>query len=276
MNLKNNWIYCTLMLLILLSVFILYHFLLKNEAIRITDESLIRQTTSFLAVSTIKTTLAIIEGSSVGGEVSAVILSADSNIEIGDIVQAPYDFIDFIWKILLLGIIILTVLKMLFLTGLGDTGIYLLGAGILLKILSISLKLKSLHLHKLSRNLIVLGSLLSLFVPVLLVFSYHSSEFFVEKFEKNMSLEITELESDWTQFRQEITLKDFKGSLQNSFAFIKRTYRKMIVIMLEYVGIILLKFIFFPIIFGVLIYQLAKHFFSGLIASMYSYNQVKR
>lgn len=62
----------------------------------------------FLALSGIKTGLAVIEGS----EVNVGILGTGASIEAGDIVKAVYDFVDWLWRTAIIGGVMLGILKM--------------------------------------------------------------------------------------------------------------------------------------------------------------------
>lgn len=61
----------------------------------------------FLILSTIKSGLAVLEGSGIG---------VGFNLEIGDIVQSIYDYVDIAWKTALAGSTILLLMRLLFLT----------------------------------------------------------------------------------------------------------------------------------------------------------------
>src|SRR5690606_1574767 len=69
-----------------------YH-VLNDYAIDRTANALERDQIAFLLVSSLKATLALIEGSSVG---------VGFDLEVGDIVQPAYDYVDFFWRIFLL------------------------------------------------------------------------------------------------------------------------------------------------------------------------------
>ena len=78
---------------------------------------------TFILVSGLKAGLAVIEGSTV----EAVFI----DIEIGDIVQPSYDFVDQIWKFLFYGLLILSTYEFILEFGLLSFGIRMMGIGFL-------------------------------------------------------------------------------------------------------------------------------------------------
>jgi len=88
---------------VLLGIFLLLlilYVLLKGPSLDLTRYTLERQSGSFLLVSTLKSSLAMIEGSDIG---------IGFRLEVGDIVQSTYDLVDFTWKMLLYGILLISV-----------------------------------------------------------------------------------------------------------------------------------------------------------------------
>lgn len=89
-----------------------------NYNVTYLDTSFEKSIKGFMILSTIKSGLAVIEGSGVG---------VGFNLEIGDIVQSLYDYIDIAWKAALAGCSLLFAMKILLQT-LSATGHFVLGA----------------------------------------------------------------------------------------------------------------------------------------------------
>ena len=91
-----------LILLAVFAVLVVMYMFIKSPSLDLTKFTLERQSKSFLLVSTLKSSLAMIEGSDVG---------FGFRLEVGDIVQSTYDLVDFTWKMLLYGILLITFSK---------------------------------------------------------------------------------------------------------------------------------------------------------------------
>lgn len=87
------------------------------------DASLARNGTSFAALSGLKGVLAVIEGSSVG---------VGFQLELGDLVQPAYDYLDLVWRAFLAALALLGFFELLFETGILELGLSALGGGLLL------------------------------------------------------------------------------------------------------------------------------------------------
>ncbi len=87
------------------------------------DGSLERNTVTFLSLSGIKALLATIEGSTVG---------VGFELQLGDLIQPAYDYVDFVWRAFLYALALLGFYKLLIETGILALGFPLLGIGLLL------------------------------------------------------------------------------------------------------------------------------------------------
>jgi len=97
----------------------LYDALNQNTGALI-DDALEENQITFLGLSAIKASMALIEGSSVG---------LGFKLEVGDIIQPAYDYVDFFWRIFLYAFLIMGFYKILLDTGLLSLGIALVGIG---------------------------------------------------------------------------------------------------------------------------------------------------
>ena len=121
---RRKTVHRALFLLLIFGVLLGIYWLLKSPALDTTKFTLERQSASFLLVSTLKSSLAMIEGSDVG---------IGFRFEVGDIVQSTYDLVDFTWKMLLYGILLITFSKIFFESNVINIGLYILGLGFFLR-----------------------------------------------------------------------------------------------------------------------------------------------
>lgn len=250
----------------------LFYFFILEKAVKISDKNLLKQTTTFIIVSTLKSSLSVIEGSTVGGGFSAII-SAETNIQAGDIVQALYDFVDFVWRILLYGILIITFFKMLFMANFTDIGIYILAVGFIFYCISfMKIKLEKSFLL-IGKKLIIIGLILSLFIPVTLFISFSSCELFSKNIEKSINIQIEEITEKWTEIKDNLLSKGIKKSFSSTLKGIKELFKKTLFILIEYTSLIILKFILFPIFIGFVVYKFTKfvllYFFGSISATKF-------
>jgi len=96
---------------------------LSNAAHGLVDECIVRDFKTFAGMSGIKGGLAVLEGSSVG---------VGFELEIGDLAQPLYDYVDFFWKALLYALVVLGFYKLLIEAGLLTVGLKIVGIGLLL------------------------------------------------------------------------------------------------------------------------------------------------
>ncbi len=87
------------------------------------DASLARNGASFAALSGLKGGLAVIEGSSVG---------VGFQLELGDLVQPAYDYLDLVWRAFLAALALLGLFALILETGVLELGLSLLGLGLFL------------------------------------------------------------------------------------------------------------------------------------------------
>lgn len=129
---------------------------LNQEAEGLLDDSLDKNLTTFVSLSGIKAVVALLEGSSVG---------VGFDLEVGDLVQPAYDYLDFVWKIFLYALMALSFYKLLMETGLLGTGFTLVGVGLLLAgIASVRPEFR-----RWARFIVIFGILLAYIIPAALI-----------------------------------------------------------------------------------------------------------
>lgn len=126
------------------------------------DEALDKNQTAFLLISGVKAGLAVVEASTVGVGV---------NIQVGDIVQSVYDYVDFIWKMFLYALLLMGLYKLLLSTGMLSMGIPILGVSLCLWGLATILMggQQGRILRDMSRLLLVVGLSLLYVLPLALI-----------------------------------------------------------------------------------------------------------
>src|SRR4029077_16580025 len=85
------------------------------------DDSPQRDKKPFFVITGIKTALAVVEGSEVG---------VGFELKIGDVVQAPYDTVNFFWEMFLYAFLILGSYRLLLETGMLALGLAVMGIGV--------------------------------------------------------------------------------------------------------------------------------------------------
>lgn len=99
-----------------------FDFILELAGQRV-GESLERNSVTFLSLSGIKAVMASIEGSTVG---------VGFHLQIGDLIQPAYDYVDFVWHAFLYALGVLGLYRLVMETGILEIGFPLLGIGLLL------------------------------------------------------------------------------------------------------------------------------------------------
>jgi hypothetical protein len=126
---------------------------LNKTTIEVLDETLATDLKTFLIISAVKSGMALIEGTRVG---------VGFDVEVGDVIQPAYDYIDFIWEVFLYALVVLGFYKILMETGFLSIGIPIPGAGL------ITLGLSHLGAYSririLARRMVLVGILLSYLV----------------------------------------------------------------------------------------------------------------
>jgi len=222
---------------------------LKPPTLELIEKSLARQSTSFLLVSTLKSSLSMVEGSTIG---------VGLHLEIGDIVQSTYDLVDFTWKILLYGMLIGTFCKIIVESGIIDLGTALLLAGFLLMIAGLLASRYREKLHSSGKRVVLIGLIISFFVPITTIISFHSCDFFVRHIERDLDGQLNHILSDWESFKKDVSLKKVKESIRSAGAFLKELSLKLTRILIEYTCLIIIKYFFFPIIIACGFYVVLK------------------
>ncbi len=231
------------------------------------DDNLARDMKTFLSVSAVKAGMAMLEGSTVDVGVGVGV-----QFEAGDAVQPIYDYIDFVWKMLLYALMVLGFYKVLLETGLLALGIKAFGAGLALWGVGQTLPRRGRNIRRWGRGLLLLGLLTTYAVPAALLGTQYLSDRYVERLKSKYYAHILEFQVEFEQFRgKTVALKDKVSVLrpgksldeiQTSFAALTDSLaassRASVMAFLYYVLLLVFELLFLPLLSAFLLYKLAK------------------
>ncbi|MDK1020698.1 MAG: hypothetical protein QGD90_03575 [Candidatus Hydrogenedentes bacterium] len=233
---------------------------LNDHAIALLDDTLERDMATFLLITAVKASLAMIEGSSVG---------VGFELQVGDIVQPAYDYVDFFWRAFLYAFMVLGFYKLLLETELLFLGIVLIGIGFVLSGVALAATVPRLDLRLWSRRCILLGILVAYVAPLSLlltdVLSQRYTTSLKDKHYDAINAFNVQLERSAIEFLQ---LKEKISILQPSRSFdeiqsgmlrivnrIGEAFRLSLLAFLYYVLIILFELLVFPLLSAVILYK---------------------
>lgn len=238
-------------LLVIFILLLIFYSMLKGPSLDLTKFTLERQSGSFLLVSTLKSSLAMIEGSDIG---------IGFRLEVGDLVQSTYDLVDFTWKILLYGILLITFSKIFHESNIVDMGMYIMGIGFVVRIVSLFVYSYRQKMVSIGSGIIVAGLIASFYIPVSTVVSYRACEYFVDHIEKDLTEQLEEVTKDWEAFREDLSLREFSASVRSSAVFVKHLFLKLTRILIAFTCLIIIRYLLFPIIVAYGFFILSKLF----------------
>ncbi|MFW6303429.1 MAG: hypothetical protein ACOC2L_02295 [Candidatus Sumerlaeota bacterium] len=186
---------------------------LNGRGNELVDEALKKNGQAFLIVSGIKATLALIEGSSIG---------VGFDLEVGDLAQPTYDYVDFIWKMFLWATTILLAYKVLIESGILDIGLQLAGIGLLLMLPALAWPEKWRGVARWARRLVIGGLFMAFIVPMALIISDALSGHYTGPLRENQMaamersrMEFLQVKSTFMAIRDDIELRSPGQSLEN-------------------------------------------------------------
>jgi len=237
-----------------------YYTAINDHAIALLDETLERDMVTFLLITGVKASLAMIEGSSVG---------VGFELQVGDIVQPAYDYVDFFWKAFLYAFMVLGFYKLLLDTGLLLLGIVLIGIGFVLSGIGLAATVPKMDLRLWGRRCVLLGILVAYVAPISLLLTDLLSQRYTtslkDKHYNTINAFNLQLEGSAFEFLQ---LKEKISILQPSRSFdeiqsgmlrivsrVSEAFRLSLLAFLYYVLIILFELLFFPLLSAVILYK---------------------
>jgi len=238
---------------------------LHEEAGEVVDAYTSRTLTSFLAVSTAKAGLAIIEGSSVGIGVQ---------IQLGDAVQSAYDYIDFVWKMLLTALLLLGIYKVLLETGLLSVGFTIVAAGLLLWAGGLIFERYNPRIRQGGQRIVMAGFMIAYLLPIGLLAMHYGASHYTGKLrlqhEANLmavSVEVDTFKSEFSALRADISILSpmdsfdaVRSRIATMAASLSNMMRDSAASMLYYGLIVLFELFVFPLLSAFVLYKLAQYF----------------
>jgi hypothetical protein len=154
------------------------------------DGSLERNSVTFLSLSGIKAVMASIEGSAVG---------VGFHLEVGDLIQPAYDYVDFVWHAFLYALALLGLYALAMETGILWLGFPVLGIGLMAWGAG-ALDLRyAAGLRSFGRRVIAFGLVVAYVVPVSLLLSYAVAQRYLVPLEARTAQRIEETRAPLTE-----------------------------------------------------------------------------
>jgi hypothetical protein len=235
---------------------------LNEKAIGLIDEALVRDQVTFLAISAIKASLAIVEGSTVGIGIE---------VQVGDIVQPAYDYIDFFWEMFLYAFMVMGFYKLLLETELLYMGIPIIGAGLILLGGATVAQRSRRDLKKFGRACVVFGLMMAYVAPASLWMTHLLSERYTSQLREKHYDKIeafgNQLDASKAEFlalRNEISLlspgdsmDELKAGLVRIANSMAESFQLSLLAFLYYILIVLFDLLFFPFFSAWILYKIA-------------------
>ncbi len=236
---------------------------LNTHAMGLVDETLDRDQSTFLVITAIKTSLAVIEGSSVG---------VGFQLEIGDIAQPAYDYVDFFWEMFLYAFLVMGFYKILLETGLLELGFAFMGIGLGLLAMSIAVNARRAVLWRWGKRTLLGGLLFTYAVPLALVSTDALADRYLNAIREQHLKKITSLENEmdalairFTLLRNEINIlqpgQSFEELKNGMLAIVRQagsTIQTGLTAFLYYVLVIAFEIIFFPFVSAYILYKFGQ------------------
>lgn len=241
----------------------------NDRAMATVDETLAQDQKTFLVISAIKAGMALIEGSTVG---------VGFELEVGDVIQPAYDYVDFFWRVFLYAFLIMGFYKVLLETGLLDLGIVAMGVGALMWSVALMYDKQRQRLGDAGTRLILFGFLLAYIVPVSLLSTELLSAHYTDQLKAKHYREIQAFNSqlqvaqnDFVNLREKISVfrpgesfDEIRTQLLSLAESVAESFRLSFTAFLFYVLLVLFDLLFFPFLSAYLLYKCAALTAKGL------------
>jgi len=248
---KKQAVVQALGLLLILSVLLGIYFAIQTPALETTQFTLKRQSGSFLLISTLKSSLSIIEGSDIG---------IGFRLEVGDIVQSALDLVDFTWKIVLYGILLITFSKIFLESNLIHIGVFILTAGFVVNLIGLFVQPYREKALSAGSGIIVFGLIVAFYVPVSTLVSFRACEYFVSHIETDLDRQMEDVLEEWERFKTKFSSKELETPIQTAASYVKELFLKLTQILIAYTVLIIIRYLFFPIIVAYGFFIIARAF----------------
>lgn len=240
---------------------------LADAAQGLVDDALTQNTQTFLAVSALKAGLALVEGSSVGVGIE---------VQVGDLVQPVYDYVDYIWRFLFYSLLILGFYKLLLDTGVFLIGMKVVGLGLLLAAAASAWPHRRKRLARIARSVALGGLLFAYVVPLALIATNWAASTYTDPLKdryagsiERVRIEARNIQAEFLALKDELSIT----SPNESLSLLRTRLRALVVGMtrtiedalhafIYYVVIVLCELFVFPLISAYALYK-GAHFAFG-------------
>jgi hypothetical protein len=253
---------------------------LNRHAMDLVDETLEHDQETFLVMTAIKTSLAVITGSEVG---------IGFQLEIGDVVQPAYDYVDFFWRMFLYAFLILGTYKILIETGMLTLGLGLMGLGLVLLAVGLVAERRGEGLWRWGRRTLLGGALFAYAVPLALVSTHELSERYtsgikarhleaIRSLRARMDVSAEKfiaLKGQINLLQPGTSLENLKNGMLDIATSIGRTFQDSLKAFLYYMLVIAFEVVFFPFLSAWVLYKFAQ-FALGRVVSVPGVTPIER
>jgi hypothetical protein len=215
---------------------------------------------AFIALSGVKAALAIVEGSSVG---------VGFQLELGDAVQSVYDYIDFVWHMLMYSLLILGAYKLLLETGLLYLGLQVIGAGLLVWGIGMAIQRVPGKVRVLGQRVVLVGILFAYVVPFALLATHYGTTHYTGPLKEKHAQQIGDLHSQMDKLTAQLSALKSEVTIFAPLDSVDAVRRRITDIgssissavqgsmqaMLYYIAIILFELLVFPLISAYLLFK---------------------
>lgn len=236
---------------------------LSSQASVLIDRSLEESQNTFIVISGIKAGIALLEGSTVGVGVQ---------VEVGDLIQPAYDYIDFFWKIFLYALVLLASYKILVETGMLELGLILFGIGALLFALGLLTPARERTTASVGRRCMLLGLLIAYVMPTALLTTEWLSDRYTDEMKAMHYESIIEFEGsldraqeEFLQLRERISLfapgqslDGIREGFVRVAGSVADSFRLSLLSFLYYSLLIVFDLLFFPFVSAWMMYKVTQ------------------
>lgn len=242
---------------------------LVESSMGLIDESMMDNQKTFLVFSAIKASLALIEGSTVG---------VGLEVQVGDLIQPAYDYVDFFWRVFLFAFVILGFYKILLETGLLTLGFPLIGIGCIVMAASVMVSSTKFNATILARNLMLIGVLICYVLPLSLIAADQLSLRYVDELKNQhaqtiseFSIQLEKTEQDFLAVKEKISILKPTESIDKIqiatvelMQSIGETFQLTLMSFMYYVLILLFELLVLPLSTALVLYLVGKRILNGI------------
>lgn len=243
---------------------------LTERTLGLIDEGMLDNQRTFLIFSAVKASLAMIEGSTVGVGVE---------VQVGDLIQPAYDYVDYFWKIFLTAFVVMGFYKILLDAGMLTLGFPLMGFGLMILAGSLVVPTARWNARGLARRLMLFGLLMTYALPLSLLASDLIAERYVSELKVQHQVNIDSFQSQLTRTRgqflalkEEISLLNPAGSLERVETGLVRlaqsvatSFQLSFLSFMYFVLIVLFEMLILPFCTAFILYLLGRRLMEGVV-----------